>query len=148
MINRLFLAALLFPVVSFADGCISLPIDFSDAYALTTSADDEQLNVFITVKSHDPINSHTISDVYSPGARQSLFQAYARDSNDTNQSGVSDEIVIPPEGIFIFRPRNLSIMLTGYKERPNPDDTISLSFTFADGCIQTVNNIPVRDPAD
>jgi copper(I)-binding protein len=146
MINRLILAALLSPVVALADQCMSMPIEFSDGYAVTTSSNDEQLNAFITVRSHDPVNSHTITDVSTPSARIAQFQAYARDSNDTNPTGIADEIVIPPEGLFIFRPRNISIMIDGYKDRPNPGDMISLTFTFGDDCTQTVNNIPVKSP--
>ncbi|MFI4956599.1 MAG: copper chaperone PCu(A)C [Gammaproteobacteria bacterium] len=146
MIKQIMLATLLFPLMSFADVCASVPVEFSDAYALTTSVNDEQLEVFITVKNLDPLHEHTLSSVSSPGARLAVFQAYARHSDDTNTTGVSDQVVIPPKGLFIFRPRNLHIVLNGYKDRPNPDDMISLTFTFADDCTQTVNNIPVKSP--
>lgn len=148
MIKHLLLAALALPLAVFADSCTRIPVEIHDAYAFTTQ-DDEALGAYATLTNRDR-TSHTVTGVSSSiqGPRTVLFQAYAHNSeNDNILSGNMEEIVIPPHGAYMFRPGKTHITLSGYKIRPNPGDTIDLTFTFADGCSATINDVMVKDPS-
>ena len=150
MIKKALIVALaLLPLAGFAK-CTEFPVDLYDAYATTVAQDDEALYAYISIRNRDNV-PHTISEVSSMtnAPRSVLFQAYASNADDDNiMLGEAEEIVVPPrDGIYMFRPNHTRIVLSGYKDRPNPGETIDLTLTFADGCSETMTGIPVQDPA-
>lgn len=140
----------LLPMVGFAN-CTQSSIELSNAYATTVPQDDETLNAYITVRNRDTV-PHTISEISSAtnAPRSVMLQAYAANSRDDDiLLGNQEEIVIPANnGVYVLRPGHTHIVLGGYKDRPNPGDTIDLTFTFADGCMETILGIPVQDAGE
>lgn len=147
MIKKGFLIILMLPLTSFAQ-CTNNPVEFHDAYATTSTNEDETLNVFVTIKNRD-IAPQTLTAVSSSvnAPRKIVLQSYARNSDDDAiTTGIVDQITIQPGKTYSLRPEDTHIVISGYKLRPNPDDLIDLTFTMANGCSQTITNVPVQDP--
>jgi copper(I)-binding protein len=145
MINRVFLTVLLFPLVSFAGTCGNMPIQVYDIYAVTSERDDQLLDVYATIRNKDPLYTHTLTGVSSPGPRSAVIQSYAANSIDNDsRTATVGEINIPAKGVYMFRPGHTHIVLSGYKYRPDPDDIIEITFEFANECRQSISSVPVN----
>lgn len=144
MIKRIILILLLYPIAGLTYTCGNLQMEFYDLYAVTSNQDDQALSVYAMVRNRDPVNAHTITEVSSPGARKTVIQSFAKNSEDDDSpTATVGEITIPAGGVYLFRPGHTHIVLSGYKNRPGTWDEIDVTFTFADNCSQTITGVPV-----
>jgi copper(I)-binding protein len=142
------LAALLLPISLFAADCNDMDIQFKHGYARPVEGDPMSLVAYITIINRD-YHSHTLTRVSTSDPTADNINMFGPGGDVKGTTATLQplgEIYLHANGgRYTFRPGKSHIFLGRFRDRPDPGDEISLTFTFADDCQLSANNIPVRE---
>lgn len=134
----------LLPLSGFAaDDCTAMNVSFNSIYAKLMPHDFTDLAVYFTVANNDAV-PHTLTAVGGADAASGEFMTYYGPQGPKQLQPMTN-LVIPAKGKLFFKPGNNHVRLLGYKKLPQPGSTISMTFTFDNGCSKDLSNIPVKD---
>ncbi|MFI4956598.1 MAG: copper chaperone PCu(A)C [Gammaproteobacteria bacterium] len=130
---------------------------FSDIYARLVNRGPNMLAVYGKVKNNDD-EPHVLTDVSAPNAKLSNFQEYRQDggAGPITAHPLSNITLDKEGGFYVWEMGGNHITLAGFDKKTageklqfgttfDPNQTIDLTFTFADGCKKTVYKVPIRD---
>ena len=130
---------------------------FSDIYARLVNRGPNMLAVYGTVENDDSV-PHILTGVSSAGAKNSTFMVYRQDGGaGPITAHPIPSITIPQEGgTYAWVMGGNHITLSGYDAKTagkklqfgtsfDSNQNVDLTFTFADGCQQIIQKVPIKD---
>jgi copper(I)-binding protein len=129
-------------------------ISFTGMYAQLVNRGPDMLGVYGLVQNNSD-DAHTLTSVASPLTRNGTFNIYPQNTTGDVTSTPIDSITLSPQGgLYTWERGGNHIEVNGFKKAKNrpqfgtdfdPNQTISLIFTFSDGCTVMLDSVPVKD---